>query len=248
MKVNKFIKTLRYDLGCDYDDLILQWLEFNANLAEDDEIDLEAELDDTARALCYVKNNFDEETLRKTLTYPTLANEVISCAVLFKASQSIEVVNDYAESGRIEGGYIPKTFDEKGSLSLVYCAGEDDSVFVCHDIPMDELKDMVEQTFYTAKEIGSTAGTLLENLSRTDNRIHCFGRDVIGVHMLNIFNLDEKCSAFGCRIRCLPNIEAITAGKHPTLIAAEQEANEYGVIYDTDEQDWSESSDPVISM
>ncbi|MBQ3194974.1 MAG: hypothetical protein IJB65_00760 [Clostridia bacterium] len=223
MKVIDFISLMRNEFDCEYDDIILQWLELNASLGKGSERELEAELDDTARALCYVKNNFDKQTLKTTLTYPTLANEVISCAVLFRANQPLEVVKGYAERGRIECGYIPKTFDEKGTLSLVHCAGTDSSVFLCHGFSIDEMKDKIEQVFDKSKEVGVTAGIILDVESLTDSRIYPFGRDVIGTYMLNMFNMDKECSAFGCLVQCLPNVGIVTADMHPSLLSVETE-------------------------
>lgn len=226
MKVNEFISTLRNKFRCDDDALILQWLELGANLAEAGESEIETDLDDIARALYYVKNNFNETTLQKTLTYPTLADEVISCAVLFHTDRPIEVVDEYAKNGIIECGYLPDTYDERGSLSIVYCAGSDDSVFICHDITLDELQDMAEQAMHQARENGSTVKKEFENIGRTDHRIRGYGQNLIGTFMMNIYNLDEKCSAFGYRVTCLPTLGIVTADKHPALIDAEREAEE----------------------
>lgn len=234
MSVNEFISTLRTQFDCQDDKLIFDWLELNANLAEEDESELSRNLGDTARALCFVKNNFNETTLHKTLTYPTLANEIISCAVLFHCMQPIEIVRHYAENGIIECGYIPKSSDEEGTLTLVCCEGKERTVFLSHDIPIDELREMVEQTLYKAKEIDSDTGKMLENLFQTDKRIHCFGKDVIGAYMLNIFAEDKDCSAFGYRINCIPSIEAIETEKHPALLATEQKTAENDFTDDMD--------------
>lgn len=223
MKVNEFISTLRNEFNCDDDALILKWIELNADLAESVESELETELDDTARALYFVKNNFIETTLRSTLTYPTLANEIINSAVLFHAGRSIEVVDSYAQNGIIECGYIPSTYDERGTLSIVQCDGYNGAVFICHDIPADELRDMAEQAVNQSREVGSTVGKEFESYAITDQRIRNYGKDVIGTFMLNIYSLDKDCSAFGCRVCCLPDIKTVTVDKHPTLIAAETE-------------------------
>ncbi len=236
MKVNEFISTLRNEFRCDDDALILRWLELGANLSEASESEIEKDLDDIARALYYVKNNFNETTLQKTLTYPTLANEVISCAVLFHTDRPIEVVDEYAKNGIIECGYLPGTYDERGSLSIVYCADSDDSVFICHDITLDELQCMAEQAMHNARENGSTVRKEFETYARTDHRIRGYGRDVIGTFMMNIYNLDEKCSAFGCRVSCLPTLGIVTADKHPTLIDAERKAEENKSIENMDEE------------
>ena len=54
--------------------------------------------------------------------------------------------------------------------------------------------------------------------------------------MMNIYNLDEKCSAFGCRVSCLPTLGIVTADKHPTLIEAECKAEENKSIENMDEE------------
>ena len=226
MKVNEFISTLRDDLKCRDESLIFRWLEFNGILAEEGESKLETALEDTAKALYYVKNNFNEETLQETLTYPTLANEIINSAVLFHAGASIELVDSYTKNGIIECGYIPSTYDERGMLSIVYCVGSDDRVFICHGISIDVLKSMVERAMHEAQKNGSTVGMELENFAQNDNRIRDYGQGVIGIFMLNIYRLDKDCSAFGCRVTCLSNFEVITEDKHPALTAVKCETIE----------------------
>ncbi len=235
MKVNEFISTLRNEFHCSDNALILQWLELNAALAESGGSELETELDDTARALYFVKNNFHETTLLKTLTYPTPANEIIGSAVLFHAGRPVEVVDEYAKNGIIECGYIPSAYDERGTLSIVYCGGQDDSVFISHNIPADQLQSMAEQAMQQAQKTGSTVGKEFENYARTDQRIRCYGQDVIGVFMLNIYNLDRECSAFGCRVSCLPSIKMVTVDKHPALTDSEQNVIENEDMDDMDE-------------
>ncbi len=222
MRVSDFISLLRNDFKCEDDGIILQWLELNAELSGESERALDTELDDTARALCYVKNNFDEQTLQNTLAYPTLANEIIGCAILFRSQLPIEVVRGYAESGKLECGYIPKTFDERHTLSLVNCGDADKSVFLCNNISAEELESKATQAFDEAQRTGRKISTVLQEMTSSDGRFDYYGEAVMGNHMVNLFNGDCECSAFGYSIRCLPSLGQIYSFTHPSLIAEEK--------------------------
>lgn len=69
MKTHEFITTMRDDLHCQEDSTILAWLAFTGEVADNTESDYENELDETMRALCFVKNNFNAEVLQKALAF-----------------------------------------------------------------------------------------------------------------------------------------------------------------------------------
>lgn len=232
MRVNEFISTLQNEFKCGDDSLISGWIELNTGSNDVAETDL----DDTVRALYFVKNNFNEKTLKKTLAYPTAANKIIDCAVLFHAGRPIEFVDNYVKSGAIESGYIPGSYDEKGTLSIVHFTGPNDCVFICRNIPEDELKNTVEQAMNNAREIGSAAEKEFENYALADNRIKCYGQDVIGIFMMNIYSLDKDCSAFGYRVTCHTNLGIVTVDEHPTLAALESETIGDGITDDVNEE------------
>ena len=77
MRTHEFIRAMRSKLGCQDAETIQDWLEFAGDIADGTEADYAKELDNIMRALSYVRNNFSSDVLKKSIRFPTLANEVI---------------------------------------------------------------------------------------------------------------------------------------------------------------------------
>lgn len=113
--------------------VVLNWIEFADFIRDCDETGeetLESVLDEVYRPLCYVKNNFDNDTLQKSLKTEMLGNEIIFGAMLYSLGCSEDEVRKFADDGIIIDGYIPQEDDEKESLSLVYVTDDENALYM----------------------------------------------------------------------------------------------------------------------
>ncbi|MFR0767185.1 MAG: hypothetical protein ACLSHF_09555 [[Eubacterium] siraeum] len=201
MKTHEFITTMRDDLHCQEDSTILAWLAFTGEVADNTESDYENELDETMRALCFVKNNFNAEVLQKSLGFQTLANEIIYGAAMFHAGASEEKVRDYAMNGILECGYIPSSFDEIGTLTLIQLGDSKDQVFIAENEPYSIVLNTVGQVAREARQSGKAMDILLKSHAETNLRLNDLCGCAIGSYMMSIFS---TTSAVGNLICCDP--------------------------------------------
>lgn len=129
MEVNDFIRNVRDMIEGKDKTAALNWIEFAQDLSDSLDDPLENGLLEIYRPLCYVRNNFSNAVLQKSLNTTILGSEIIFGAMLFSAGYGEEEVRRLANEGALECGYIPLSDSEKGSLSLVYIA-ETDILFV----------------------------------------------------------------------------------------------------------------------
>lgn len=131
-----FINFMRDNLeqSNDNDSAILKWLELVIELSDDNEANLSHELSDTMEALKYVKNNFRPDVFQYSLRFPTLSNEIINGALCFNAGYPKDMVEQFAEKGLIECGYMPKHEDETGSFIVVKISEPENSMVVFDNV------------------------------------------------------------------------------------------------------------------
>lgn len=134
--LSEFINYMRENLEPkeDNDSTILKWLELAVGLSDDGEANLNHELTDTMEALKYVKNNFRPKVFQDSLRFPTLSNEIINGALCFNAGYTKEMVEQFAEEGLLECGYMPKTEDETESFTVVKILEPENSMVVFDNV------------------------------------------------------------------------------------------------------------------
>lgn len=118
----------------DNDSTILKWLELALCLSDEDESNLNHELSDTMESLKYVKNNFRPKVFQDSLRFPTLSNEIINGALCFNAGYTKDMVEQFAEDGLIECGYMPKYDDETESFTVVKILEPENSMVVFDNV------------------------------------------------------------------------------------------------------------------
>lgn len=116
----------------------LNWIALAQNLCDTSENSFRQELHEIYLPLRYVQNNFNNAVLQKSLNTMILGNEIIYGAMLFAAGYSSEEVNQLANDGILEYGFIPLSENEKGSLSLVYIA-DTDTLFIAQNETSENL-------------------------------------------------------------------------------------------------------------
>lgn len=134
--LSSFINYMRENLEPkeDNDSTILKWLELALCLSDEDESNLNHELSDTMESLKYVKNNFRPKVFQDSLRFPTLSNEIINGALCFNAGYTKDMVEQFAEDGLIECGYMPKYDDETESFTVVKILEPENSMVVFDNV------------------------------------------------------------------------------------------------------------------
>lgn len=161
---------------------VLDWIEFagfRVDVDKSGERTLEGELRKMYLPLCYVRNNFSDSVLQKSLHMDTIGNEIICGAMLFAAGYEENEVRDMGNEGLMEDGYIPFSDDEHGTLYVVAIADRDECIFVgnnmgCEIIAMN-LERAIQLSQSQSRDIVSvlnhpaTAGMPLQKI--TDARL-----------------------------------------------------------------------------
>lgn len=134
--LSSFINYMRENLEPkeDNDSTILKWLELALCLSDEDESNLNHELSDTMESLKYVKNNFRPKVFQDSLRFPTLSNEIINGALCFNAGYTKDMVEQFAEDGLIECGYMPKYDNETESFTVVKILEPENSMVVFDNV------------------------------------------------------------------------------------------------------------------
>lgn len=134
--LSSFINYMRENLEPkeDNDSTILKWLELALCLSDEDESNLNHELSDTIESLKYVKNNFRPKVFQDSLRFPTLSNEIINGALCFNAGYTKDMVEQFAEDGLIECGYMPKYDNETESFTVVKILEPENSMVVFDNV------------------------------------------------------------------------------------------------------------------
>ena len=200
MRTHEFIRAMRSKLGCQDAETIQDWLEFAGDIADGTETDYERELDDIMRALSYVRNNFSSDVLKKSIRFPTLANEVIYGATLFHSGLPAKQVADAARDGRLEDGYIPASEDEVGTLSLIWVEKPEDRIFLVENEPGTVLLCELEEAVYEAQQCGMSISSILKDRSRTNLQLSSLG----GVLARSMQDAFETTTAIGSLFCCDP--------------------------------------------
>lgn len=160
MKLNTFISKISDKINSENLTPILHWVQFAQDVSEASESALDIELDQIYRALCFVKNNFDDSVFQKSLNTVLPPNEIIYGAAFFNAGYSDDEVRKYAENGVFEGGYIPFEDDEFGTLSLVEIS--ETELLLARNESADLISACIQFLSSTDK-VHSIADTLLQS-------------------------------------------------------------------------------------
>ena len=137
MSLTDFIAKVSDMVKGDDKTAVLDWVSFAgfmASVSDQSSELLQRELRGIYLPLCYVKNNFSDDVLQKSLRVDMLGNEVICGAMLFSAGYSENEVRDMANEAVLEDGYIPLDANETGVLSVVAIADRNDCVFIANNV------------------------------------------------------------------------------------------------------------------
>ena len=104
MELSEFIVEVSAMVYGDDKTPVLDWIEYAAFMVDNQaegEATLEKELSEIYTSLCYVKNNFDHETLQRTLKSVSCPNEIIFRGMLHYCRFSEETIADLANRGHL---------------------------------------------------------------------------------------------------------------------------------------------------
>ncbi len=120
--MSQFIKELRGMLIPPTNEgAILPWLELAEELSQNSKwhSGFTEELNAILLALKYVRHNFSEEVLQKSLRLYIVNDEIINGALYLNAGYGVEEVQELADAGILSEGYIPTSENEVGTLTLI---------------------------------------------------------------------------------------------------------------------------------
>ena len=121
---------------------VLDWIEYAAFMVDcqaEGDTTLENELSEIYTSLRYVKTNFDNETLQRTLKSVSCPNEIIFRGILHSTRFSEETIADLANRGLLMDGYVPIKPDEQSVLKFVFVDDDEGNLFMMYDPKMDAL-------------------------------------------------------------------------------------------------------------
>ena len=142
MELSEFIVEVSAMVYGDDKTPVLDWIEYAAFMVDNQaegEATLEKELSEIYTSLCYVKNNFDHETLQRTLKSVSCPNEIIFRGMLHYCRFSEETIADLANRGLLMDGYVPIKADEEATLKFVYVDDDEGNMFMMYNPKMDAL-------------------------------------------------------------------------------------------------------------
>lgn len=166
ISLNDFISEVSDMVSSDDKTAVLDWIEYASFMTDVDESGrrtLEGELREVYLPLCYVRNNFSNSVLQKSLDMDTLGNEIIYGAMMFAAGYYENEVRDMGNEGRMEDGYIPLSADEKGSLFVVAIAGRDNYLFIGNNMDGGTTIGCLKRAVQLAEMQGRDIASVLEH-------------------------------------------------------------------------------------
>lgn len=166
ISLSDFISEVSGMVSTDDKTAVLDWIEFASFMTDVDDSGrrtLENELQELYLPLCYVRNNFSNTVLQKSLNLDTIGNEIIYGAMLFAAGYYENEIRDIGNEGRMECGYIPLSADEKGSLFVVAVAGRDDCIFVGNNLDSSTTVGCLKRAVQLSEMQGRDIASVLEH-------------------------------------------------------------------------------------
>ena len=166
ISLNDFISEVSGMVSSDDKTAVLDWIEYASFMTDVDESGrrtLESELQEVYLPLCYVRNNFSDSVLQKSLDMDTLGNEIIYGAMMFAAGYYENEVRDIGNEGHMEDGYIPLSADEKGSLFVVAVAGRNDCIFIGNNMEGSTTFECLRRAVQLAEMRGRDIVSVLEH-------------------------------------------------------------------------------------
>ena len=166
ISLSDFISEVSGMVSTDDKTAVLDWIEFASFMTDVDDSGrrtLENELQELYLPLCYVRNNFSNTVLQKSLNLDTIGNEIIYGAMLFAAGYYENEVRDIGNEAALECGYIPLSADEKGSLFVVAIAGRDDCIFVGNNLDSSTTVGCLKRAVRLSELQGRDIASVLEH-------------------------------------------------------------------------------------
>lgn len=166
ISLSDFITEVSDMVSSDDKTAVLDWVAFASFMTDVDEEGqrtLEKELLELYLPLCYVRNNFSDAVLQKSLSMDTIGNEIIYGAMLFAAGYYESQVRDMGNEAALEDGYIPLETDEIGSLSVVAIAGRDDCIFIANNLDASTTFGCLKRAATLAEMQGFDIASVLEH-------------------------------------------------------------------------------------
>ena len=166
ISLNDFISEVSGMVSSDDKTAVLDWIEYASFMTDVDESGrrtLESELQEVYLPLCYVRNNFSNSVLQKSLDMDTLGNEIIYGAMMFAAGYYENEVRDIGNEGHMEDGYIPLSADEKGSLFVIAVADRKDCIFIGNNMEGGTTFECLRRAVQLAEMQGRDIASVLEH-------------------------------------------------------------------------------------
>ncbi len=186
MTIQSFIWKMKDMLAAEDSSVIVEWIEFAGNISSICENNLEDELEETLRALYYVKNNFCPEVLQKSLHYISLSNEIINAAFCFCRGYTANEINEFAADGKLECGYIPEREDEIGSFSIIRNVGSE-VLFIAINEPKESVEKQMRRLSILSENEEVSIAHLLNDKTINNMQIQAVNNSLLA---------DAMCYAF----------------------------------------------------
>ncbi len=186
MTVQDFIQRMQNMLRLKDSSVIVDWLEFTGEISSNCETNLENDLDETLRALFFVKDNFNWKVFQQSLRYPTISNEIINAAFCFCQGYSTDEVKKFAEDGILEG-YIPQEKSELESFTLIRNADSKKDFYYAIKEPEAAIKKHLRRLSIISEDENISIEQLLRDKTINNRQI-----EVVGNKMM----ADAMCYAY----------------------------------------------------
>lgn len=177
--MHTFIRPMRDMLQPHNDTVIVDWMDFCSDLADGISSNYENTLEDVLRSLWYVKNNFDEEVLQKSLRLYVLPSEIVNGAMRFQEGLTMEEVQKLADDGYLQGGYVPnRNYGVNGYPSEEEQAEEETNEIIA-------AEDLVEQAVYAAN-----APNCCTESEQAENMLAMLGANIVDE---DVYHDEDEC-------------------------------------------------------
>ena len=166
--MHTFIRPMREMLQPHNDTIIVDWMDFCGDLSDGTDASYKDTLDNVLRSLWYVKNNFDAEVLQKSLRLYVLPSEIVNGAMRFQEGLTMEEVQKLADSGYLQGGYVPnRNYSVNGYPTEEEQAEEETNEVIA-------AEDLVEQAVYAAN-----APDCCSDSEQAENMLAMLGANIV---------------------------------------------------------------------
>ena len=154
IELSKFIEEVSAMVEGPNKTAVLDWIEYANFMVDCDSAGktyLEKELAEIYYPLCYVKHNFDNATLQRTLKSIGCPNEIIFRAILNLPEINEDVIDELANQGHLMDGYIPSELTEKSKLKFIFVDDDEGDIFIVRNPQVDSLGYMTRAANFFEK-------------------------------------------------------------------------------------------------